>query len=175
VQAVRKGLLRVLTPQEDVDSLEISLLEERPRRQAQEPTAPEMNHPLPAVSQGARRKVTLARCSENPSRPDQSAFRALALFSPQLAGNATLKSVFLTGNSEPPALAWRKERSDYRNLVLTISPRKKRDAETPQTPKRILATLMPPTGVRRPRMSRFGGTATRSRVLRAVDSRSGVP
>jgi hypothetical protein len=61
-------------------------------------------------------------------------------------------------------LACRKERSGYRNLILTISPRKERDVETPETPKQrittILATLMPSAGVRRPRMSRFGGSAT---------------
>jgi hypothetical protein len=48
---------------------------------------------------------------------------------------ATLKSVVTTGNDRGPALAWRKERSGYRNLILTISPRKdetpkRRNAET---------------------------------------------
>jgi hypothetical protein len=66
-------------------------------------------------------------------------------------------------------IAWRKERSGYRNLILTISLRKN---ETPkrrnaETQKRrittILATLMPSAGVRRPRMSRFGGKATLTR------------
>jgi hypothetical protein len=44
----------------------------------------------------------------------------------------------------------RKKRSGYRNLILTISPRKKN--ETPKRRNRvttILATLMPSAGVRR--------------------------
>jgi hypothetical protein len=37
------------------------------------------------------------------------------------------------------ALAWKKERFGYRNLILTISPRKERNAETP---KRRNATIL---------------------------------
>ena len=77
---------------------------------------------------------------------------------------ATPKSVVPTGN-RAPALASRKERSGYRNLILTISPRKKRrrrnspNAETANHdhPRHAHA---PSAGVRRPRMSRLGGKAT---------------
>ena len=66
---------------------------------------------------------------------------------------------------QSPALASRKERSGYRNLILTISPRKKRrrrnspNAETANHdhPRHAHA---PSAGVRRPRMSRLGGKAT---------------
>jgi hypothetical protein len=55
-------------------------------------------------------------------------------------------------------LARRKERSGYRNLILTISQRKERNAETPKHDHPCHAHAF--GRVRRPRMSRFGGKAT---------------
>ena len=92
---------------------------------------------------------------------------------------ATPKSVVTTGNGEALALAWRKERSGYRNLILTISLRKnetqkRRNAETQkQRITTILATLMPSARVRRPRMSRFGGRATETSSDTGVDAAAG--